>query len=82
MHDRNGNEIKLGQIVKIDFVVTALYGESDYCNVRLESVHPMPGNGTYICESAVNTKQVEIVDLNAEPQPFDDKGNFIRPPKE
>ena len=83
MHDRNGNELKLGHVVKIEFVVTGLHAESDFCNVNLESIYPMPGNGLYLNVSAVNSRQVEIEDVNAEPQPFDTKTNtWIRPPKE
>lgn len=39
MHDRNGTELKLGDVVLIPAKVTHLVASEEVCNVSLESVH-------------------------------------------
>ena len=39
-HDMNGHEVKVGQVVSIDFAVTAVTPGEDFCNVSLVAVAP------------------------------------------
>lgn len=57
-HDANGLLLAAGDIVNFPFTVKRVYDAGDFCNVELESVLPMPGNGSLLTISAVNTKQV------------------------
>jgi len=47
MHDCNGTELKVGDIVAIEFEVVELQptGDPDYCNVNLRAVHQQTVNG-------------------------------------
>lgn len=60
-HDKNGQELKVGDTVAVEAVVTAIFQTDDYCNVNLNTVEPMfPGNDkTFL---VLNTKQVEKLD--------------------
>lgn len=57
-HDANGVVLVDGDLVNFPFRVKRVYEAGDFCNVELESVIPMPGNGYNLTLSAVNTKQV------------------------
>lgn len=61
MHDKNGNPVVVGQTAIIRFKVVGTVGDGDFCNCKLESIEPMPGNGVKLVESAVNTKQIEVL---------------------
>lgn len=57
-HDKNGTLLQVGDVVIIEAVVKEIYASEEYCNVRMETVNPMPPykDGTGI---TLNTKQVE-----------------------
>lgn len=59
MHDINGAELKAGDRVLVEFEVKACGGDTDFCNVTLATVHPMPGNGIH-ATLVLNTKQVGV----------------------
>lgn len=59
MHDINGAELKKGDRVLVEMVVDDVSADQDYCNVQLETVHGMPGNGTKSILT-LNTKQVGL----------------------
>lgn len=62
MHDHNGNELKVGDVVNIPCVVTHLNeGNEDFCNVTLETVHGRKPDGEKSSFSAINTHQLEKV---------------------
>lgn len=56
-HDRDGNELKVGDTVSVPCVVKSIC-VGEYCNTSLETVEVMPGNGTPTQISAINCKQV------------------------
>lgn len=57
-HDKNGEEIKAGDLVTLKCRVTLVNTNSDYCNAQLETVERMsPGHHT--TSISVNTSQVE-----------------------
>lgn len=59
-HDKNGRELKEGDIVNMQFKVREVSQLENYCNCSLESVLPLyPGNGSTVL-SGVNTRQVEL----------------------
>lgn len=59
-HDKNGKVVEVGQVVKIDFKVTAVQRGEDYCNVTLETLDRMyPGD--HKSSFTANAKQVEVV---------------------
>lgn len=62
-HDKNGTLLKAGDIVTVEFEVTGVFQDADpnFCNCNLKSVLPMPGNGVHSTLSAINTKQVLLV---------------------
>lgn len=55
MHDRNGRELKAGDIVLIPARVKDLYATEDYCNVSLESVYGRRPDGSKETIGAINT---------------------------
>jgi hypothetical protein len=64
-HDKNGKEVVIGQEVIMRFKVTAVMQGTEYCNVNLESVEKLyPGNYPTLL-SAVNTKQLEVIESEA-----------------
>lgn len=61
-HDKNGKELQVGDIVKVEFRVERLDTAIDYCNVSLKSVILMPPLNAYSSDmSSINTRQVEFV---------------------
>jgi hypothetical protein len=60
-HDFNDTEVNVGDLVFIPAKVTAVYQTEDgkFCNLNLETVHPMPPyeTGTTV---VLNTKQVVV----------------------
>lgn len=57
-HDKNGELLKVGDHVTMEFKVKEIHNTEDYCNVNLESVEGMPPLGTKTSLGAVNTRQV------------------------
>lgn len=59
-HCNKGREIKVGDRVIIECIVTDVQTGIDYCNVTVKTVRPMPpyDTGTTI---TLNTKQTEKV---------------------
>lgn len=56
-HDKNGTELAVGDIVTMEFEVTAVQRTTDYCNLTLTSVEPMfPGEHKSM--TTANGKQV------------------------
>lgn len=69
-HDKNGKELKSGDIVTMKFKVVEVYKGEEACNLNLESVEKMYPY-EYGSQAMVNTKQVELVTA-------DTGGDFIR----
>lgn len=65
-HDVNNQEIKVGDHVLVECVVTNVYAtdNNEYCNVNLATVHPMPPY-TVPNNLTLNTRQVELVELES-----------------
>jgi len=59
MHDINGAVLKEGDRVLVEMKVLNVSADQDFCNVALETVHVMPGNG-HPSQMTVNTKQVGV----------------------
>jgi hypothetical protein len=58
-HDLNGDELKPGDRVLMEFRVKSVHATEELCNVDLESVQPFyPHRDQYTTLSAVNTRQV------------------------
>lgn len=55
MHDKNGTELKQGDIVLVPMKINHLNGGEEYCNVDLETVHGRRPDGEKERLSAVNT---------------------------
>lgn len=55
MHDRNGNELKVGDKVMVPMIITDCTGGEDYCNVSLESVYGRRPDSEKEQVCAVNT---------------------------
>jgi hypothetical protein len=62
MHDRNGTELRVGDVVMIEARVTELYAGDDYCNVTLQSVHGRRPDGQKELISSVNTGVLVLID--------------------
>lgn len=60
-HDKNGTLIQPGDIVTVECVVKSVTPDNDFCNLNLESVEVMPGNGTKCSIAAINAKQVLLI---------------------
>lgn len=57
-HDRQGNTLKEGDIVMLPVKVKSLAVGEDYCNVTVETLHPMfPGDRHDAF--TLNTRQLE-----------------------
>lgn len=67
MHDINGAKLEVGDRVLVEMKVTSVSADQDYCNVQLDTVHPMPGNGLKSCLT-LNTKQVGVPFRAPEPK--------------
>lgn len=59
MHDINGAELRVGDRVLVECEVKSVSADQDFCNVTVETVHAMPGNGTRN-SMTLNTKQVGV----------------------
>ena len=55
MHDRNGTELKQGDLVILEAEVTALNSGEDFCNVTVKSVDGRRPDGLKETISAINT---------------------------
>jgi hypothetical protein len=56
-HDAKNEIVKEGDIVYVPCIVKAVHTSEEYCNVSLETIHPMP---PYTVPSSItlNTRQV------------------------
>jgi len=59
MHDINGAVLKEGDRVLVEMKVLNVSADQDFCNVNLETVHAMPGNGVQ-STMVLNAKQVGV----------------------
>jgi hypothetical protein len=57
-HDKNGTPIKAGDLVVVECKVVSVTPDQDFCNLTLESLLAMPGNGVKMTIAAINAKQV------------------------
>jgi hypothetical protein len=55
MHDRNGTELKVGDVVNITCVIEELHPGDDYCNVSLETIYGRRPDNQPERISAINT---------------------------
>lgn len=62
MHDRNGTELKKGDIVHIPCVITSLSASDTYCNVDLETVAGRRPDNNKERISAINTGVIVLVE--------------------
>jgi len=61
MHDAKGRELVEGDVVLVPMRVTQLFPQLEdkgFCNVALETLATMPGNGVRTTLSAINTRQI------------------------
>lgn len=56
--DKNGTELKTGDVVTMEFVVKYVYLGVEYSNITLESVESLYPGETKTMLTSVNTKQV------------------------
>lgn len=56
-HDRNGDEVKVDDVVLVPFRVTWIGGSKDYCNLNLTTL-PL-GQGEVFVTISLNSRQVE-----------------------
>ena len=59
MHDINGAKLEVGDVVLVQMKVLNVSADQDYCNLTLETVHAMPGNGM-VSHMTLNAKQVGV----------------------
>lgn len=45
MHDANGKELKVGDVILIPMVIKATTATEDYCNISAESIYPRKPDG-------------------------------------
>lgn len=57
-HDRDGVELKVGDRVMVPCIVTAIHLTTDFCNVDLQTVRPMPPLEA-MTAITLNSKQVQ-----------------------
>ena len=62
MHDHNGREVKVGDLVCVPARVVSTTSSEEYCNANLELEFPMPPYTRKDTLSAINTKQFFVVD--------------------
>jgi hypothetical protein len=55
MHDANGKELKVGDVVMIPAVIRDIGASDDYCNVSLTSVYGRRPDGAKESFNAINT---------------------------
>lgn len=65
MHDKNGTELKKGDVVLVPAVITELQAGEDYCNVTIQSVHGRRPDGSKETISAINTGVLVLHDRPA-----------------
>lgn len=56
-HDSDGRELKVGDVVHVPCIITAIQPTNEYCNVNMETIEPM-FPGTYKSTFTLNAKQV------------------------
>lgn len=73
-HDSNGSELKEGDVVIVEGVIKTVQSGTDYCNVIVETKHPMyPGEHT--TQLALNARQVtRLLDTTKPPYVAGDQG--------
>jgi hypothetical protein len=62
MHDRKGNELKVGDRVIIEGQITSLSATEDYCNVSVRSLFGRRPDGSAETFQAINTAVLEKVE--------------------
>lgn len=62
MHDKNGNELKVGDTVMVPMTITSISPGEEYCNCTLETVYGRRPDGAKERMSAVNTGVVVLLD--------------------
>lgn len=65
-HDKNGNVIKVGDIVILELEVKTVEGDENFCSMSGKTVLPMPGNGLKSFIYAISTRQVLLKDKKSE----------------
>lgn len=55
MHDKNGTELKVGDVVLIPAIIKSLSPSEEYCNVSVETLHGRRPDGIPETFSAINT---------------------------
>lgn len=65
MHDKNGTELRVGDIVMIPARVTQLSPTDEYCNVQVETVHGRRPDGMKETVYAINTAVLILHDRAA-----------------
>lgn len=55
MHDKNGTELKKGDVVLVEAVIVELSTQEDFCNVSLETTAGRRPDGQKERISAINT---------------------------
>jgi hypothetical protein len=62
MHDCNGTQLKVGDVVHIPCVITQISEDTpDYCNVSVETIHGRRPDEKKEKMSAINTKVLLLV---------------------
>ena len=67
-HDRSGNQLAVGDLVAVPCRVARVTTGEEYCNVDLETVHPMFPTQTPSTVT-LNARQVEKQDTHAPAPP-------------
>lgn len=62
MHDKNGTELRVGDVVLIPARITQLSPGEDYCNVQLESEYGRRPDGMKETIYAINTGVMILID--------------------
>ncbi len=64
MHDRNGTELKVGDRVALEGIITTLYGGETYCNVSIQGTsYVSPDEGRFDIHT-INTHELYLVNRN------------------
>lgn len=67
MHDKNGTELRPGDIVTLEMKVVETSSGTEYCNVRLETVEPFYPDANRHDSAWFNTKQCVLKARAPEP---------------
>jgi hypothetical protein len=67
-HDRNGNELKVGDKVNLLGVVTGIQPNTEYCNINFDSVYP-PEPADCYRSFTTNAKVLDKADDHAGDEP-------------